>query len=291
MSRTVPHHSAVRSSSTLGGSSLRSYLVRVFGGVGLFFGALLGFLVLGVVGLVAVGLVGFGAGALVGSVLATSFSRRALHVVRSAIVAKEVDPADEPRFFNLLESLSAVAGVPMPRVSVVDVGSLNVMTLVDPAGVADSEIVVTSDLTRQLSRIALEGIVATSMARIKSGRLESQVEAAALSIVRPWFVPKGVRDRMVGAANEAVDMFDIDVQACGYTRFPPGLAEAYEAMSAATTVTSAAPSSCDPLWIASPRPAEGERIDATEAAAGSTVDRRSDEVVTLVERIALLREI
>ena len=290
MSSTISIRSNARSGSNTA-SALRPYLTKVFGAAGLILGALVGLVVLRVVGLVVLGVVGAVAGAFAGSTLATSFSRRALQVVRSSVVAREVGPSDEPRLFNLLESLAAVAGVPMPRVSVVDAASMNVMTLVDPSGGAEAEIVVTTDLTRRLSRIALEGVVATSMARIKSGRLESQVEAAALSIERPWFVPAALRERMVAAANGAVDVFDIDVRACGYTRFPPGLAEAYESMNAATTVTSVAPEACDSLWIASPRAVSGGRIDASGGVAGSTVEQRADEVVTLVERIALLREI
>lgn len=290
MSSTI----SIRSNARSGGSDasgLRSYLMKSFGVAGLIVGALIGFVAIRVVGLVVLGLLGAVAGAFAGSVLATSFTRRALQIVRSSVDATEVGPSDEPRLFNLLESLTAVAGVPMPRVSVVDAASMNVMTLVDPAGGAEAEIVVTADLTRRLSRIALEGVVATSMARIKSGRLEGEVEAAALSIEQPWFVPKALRERMVAAANGGIDVFDIDVRACGYTRFPPGLAEAYEAMAAATTVTSVAPDACDFLWIASPRVEAEGGIDARDRVPGSTVDQRGDEVVTLVERIALLREI
>lgn len=295
MSSTISLRSNARSGSNHA-SGLRSYLTKSFGAAGLIVGALVGFVALQVVGLVLLGLLGAVAGAFAGSALATSFSRRALQIVRSSVEATEVGPSDEPRLFNLLESLAAVAGVPMPRVSVVAAASMNVMTLVDPAGGAEAEIVVTADLTQRLSRIALEGVVATSMARIKSGQLEGQVEAAALSIERPWFVPKTLRERMVAAASGGVDVFDIDVRACAYTRFPPGLAEAYETMNVATTVTSAAPAACDSLWIASPRAASpgasaGGRIDASERVAGSTVEQRGDEVVTLVERIALLREI
>lgn len=299
MSSTLPTRSTARSSSSSSssGSVLRPFLTKAFGAAGLVVGALLGVVVLKVVGLVVLGVVGAVAGALLGSVTAASFSRRALQVVRSSVSAVDAEPADEPRLFNLLESLSVVAGVPIPHVSVVDSSAgdarnaMNIMTLADPSGGTDAEIVVTADLTRGLSRIALEGIVATSMARIKSGHLERQVEAAALQIERPWFVPTALRNRIARDANAAVVVFDIDVQACGYTRFPPGLAEAYETMVAATTVTSAAPEACDSLWLAPPRPSHGAAIDAAEAASGSTVGSRDGESVTLVERIALLREI
>lgn len=300
MSTNLPARSTPRLSSPMRSSSLvrsssvlRPYLTKTFGAVGLVVGAVLGLVVLQIVGLVVFGIVGAAAGVLLGAVTAASFSRRAVDVVRSSVSAVEAGPADEPRLFNLLESLSVVAGVGMPRVSVAEsaTGSINVMTLVDPAGGAEAEIVVTADLTRNLSRIALEGVVATSMARIKSGRLEGQVEAAALSIEAPWFVPRSLRERIASEANSAVDVFDIDVRACAYTRFPPGLAEAYEAMAAATTVTSAAPEACDALWIAPPRPAQAAQIDANDATSGSTVGIRDAESVTLAERIALLREI
>jgi hypothetical protein len=302
MSTTLPARSTARSSSFLGtsifgaSSALRVHLMKAFGAIGCVVGAVLGLVILKVVGLIVVGLVGAVAGVFVGSATAASFSRRALDIVRSSVTAFEAEPAEEPRLFNLVESLSVVAGVSMPRVSVTapeasPSGAMNVMVLVDPAGASDAEIVVTADLARGMSRIALEGVVATSMARIKSGHLEAQVEAAALTIEGPWFVTKRVRERIFHEANAAVDMFDIDVRACGYTRFPPGLAEAYEAMDAATTVTSAAPESCDSLWLASPQPTNGSRNDATAATSGSTVGQRDGERVTLAERIALLREI
>jgi hypothetical protein len=271
-------------------------MMKTFGAAGFVVGAILGFVLAKIVGLFAMGLVGAASGVFVGSAVAGSFSRRALHVVRSSVTAVEAEPADEPRLFNLIESLSVVAGVSMPRVSVVETDSsisesMNVMTLVDPVGGADAEIIVTANLARGLSRIALEGIVATSMARIKSGHLEGQVEAAALLLENPWFVSKRVRERIADEANGAVDLFDIDVRACAYTRFPPGLAEAYEEMNAATTVTSVAPGPCDPLWLAVPRASEARRIDATDTTSGSTVNQRVGESVTLVARIALLREI
>jgi hypothetical protein len=284
--------SLARSASMGAGSApVRSFLVKVGICLGATLGAIVGFLVLQVIGLVVFVVVGAVAGFGLGSWLAGALLSRALVTVGNAVDARPVTASEHPRVFNLLEGLCAGSGVSMPKVSLTSDNTMNVMTLVDPAGKEQAEIIITSGIARDLSRIALEGIVATSLARIKSGRLESQVAAAAVLLEAPWFVPRAVRERLAREANTVSDSFDIDMRASSITRFPPGLAEAYESMLVATTVTSCAPNACDALWLADPRRSGGSGNDLTGVVEGSTVLSQADERPSLVERVALLREI
>lgn len=257
-------------------------------------GAVVGFVSASVVGLV-IGAIVLGAG---GAVVAVSLVRRfvdsALSSVVAGIGARELDADGAPRLFNLLQGLCATAGVSVPRVSVTDDASINVFVAADPSGEARAEVVVTRGFVDALERIEMEGAVAVCLARLRSGLAEAQTLAVALVAGEPWFIPGPARRRVIAAALSGQAIFDADVKGVAITRYPPGLAAAFQRMIDTSTRVSGAVVDGNFLWLADPAGESGN--DAGAAPAGSRVEAsgvrpNGDERPPLAERLALLREI
>lgn len=275
-------------------ADLRRAAVMLWAAVGVLVGAVVGFVLLSIVGLL-LGAVLLGAGgALLAVTLVGRFIDSALASVVAGVVARELDGDAAPRLFNLLQGLCATAGVSAPRVSVTNDDSINVFVAADPAGESRAEVVVTRGFVDGLERIEMEGAVAVCLARLRSGLAEAQTLAAALASESPWFVPAPTRRRVISSALSGQAIFDADVKGVAITRYPPGLAAAFQRMIDTSTHVSGAIAESNFLWLAEPRgeslndewsSSNGSRVN--ESVAGSTGEERP----TLGERLALLREI
>ena len=78
--------------------------------------------------------------------------------------AKDIDKADAPQLFNVVEEMSIAAGVPMPRVMVLETDALNAFAT--GPSVQRGTIVVTRGLLKTLNRDELQGVVAHEMSHI-----------------------------------------------------------------------------------------------------------------------------
>ena len=78
--------------------------------------------------------------------------------------AKEIDKADAPQLYNVVEEMAIAAGVPMPRVMVLETDALNAFATGNKVG--HGTIVVTRGLLDTLSRDELQGVVAHEMAHL-----------------------------------------------------------------------------------------------------------------------------
>ena len=181
------------------------------------------------------------------------------------------------RLHNLVDGLCAVAGLPKPRLMVLDDASAN--CLVVGTRPEDTSLVVTSGLLPALSRIEMEGVVAHQLSHIRRG--DALVGAAAAVTVAPLsgLLPSlGARTTawLLGGREPPTD-----VAAVGLTKFPPGLAGALDKMSSLRT----APSSprLDLLWDVAPASA------APKARTGGTGRPRPGDSVE--DRISALREL
>ncbi|MHB1911639.1 MAG: M48 family metalloprotease [Acidimicrobiales bacterium] len=152
---------------------------------------------------------------------------------------------------NLVEGLCAVAGLPKPRLLVLDDPSANCL-VVGSRG-EDTRLVVTSGLLPALSRIEMEGVVAHQLSHIRRGDAvvgaAAAVSVAPLSVLLPSLGARATTWLLGG--REA----PTDVAAVGLTRFPPGLASALEQMSSLRTAASSP--RLDLLWDIAPEPAAG----------------------------------
>lgn len=287
MSTSSSPSSAVNSTA-----ALRRTVALVWGAAGLVVGAVVGFLVLSVVGLL-VGAVVVGAGfGVAGVALTARFIDSAAEIVVAHVPSHGLDSTGAPRLFNLLNGLCATAGVTVPRVSVTDDDAINALVVADPSRGGPAELIVTRGFADRLERIEMEGVVAVCLARLRSGLVETQTLAVALSIASPWFIPGAARRRLVAESYAGQAVFDADVKGAGITRYPPGLAAAFQRMLAGSTRVASADPRSAVLWLASPSgESDVSSNDTLVASVGSRVEGSSEERPPLSERLALLREI
>lgn len=87
-------------------------------------------------------------------------------IALSASGAKEIQKSDNPMLWNLVENLAITAGIPMPRVAIMNDPALNAFATGrdwDHAVVA-----VTTGLLERLTKVELEGVIAHEMSHIKN---------------------------------------------------------------------------------------------------------------------------
>ena len=78
--------------------------------------------------------------------------------------AREIDKADAPQLYNVVEEMAIAAGVPMPRVMMLETDALNAFATGNKVG--HGTIVVTRGLLDTLSRDELQGVVAHEMSHL-----------------------------------------------------------------------------------------------------------------------------
>jgi len=78
--------------------------------------------------------------------------------------AKPIAKADAPQLFNVVEEISIAAGVPMPKVMVMEVDALNAFAT--GTSTSNAAIVVTRGLLKTLNREELQGVVGHEMGHI-----------------------------------------------------------------------------------------------------------------------------
>jgi heat shock protein HtpX len=78
--------------------------------------------------------------------------------------AREIDKADAPQLYNVVEEMAIAAGVPMPRVMILETDALNAFATGTRVG--HGTIVVTRGLLDTLNRDELQGVVAHEMAHL-----------------------------------------------------------------------------------------------------------------------------
>jgi heat shock protein HtpX len=168
------------------------------------------------------------------------------------------DPKRHARLVNLVDGLCVSAGVRTPELRVVDTPGCNLAVVGrDPAHAA---LVVTSGLLADLTRMELEGALATGVVELRRGDVAPATVAAAIG---PFAVRMAVdprRDRVVDAAAAAL------------TRYPPGLVAAYLKLQEHGTAVPGTPRRSSHLWLVDPEPVGSppasyrvplqERIDA-----------------------------
>lgn len=78
--------------------------------------------------------------------------------------AKQIDKADAPQLYNVVEEMAIAAGVPMPKVMVLETDALNAFATGSKPG--NGTIAVTRGLLNALSRDELQGVVAHEMSHL-----------------------------------------------------------------------------------------------------------------------------
>ena len=178
--------------------------------------------------------------------------------------ARPADPRGEARLHNLVEGLSAGAGVTAPRLLVIESDGLNAMVAgSDPRR---ATMAVTSGLLTGLDRIELEAVVASQLWLVRHGETQ----------------PATVLVATFGLGRQAALLSDADTQvdqgAVSLTRYPPALASALEKVEAKGSAVPGQPRWMSHFWL----------VDPLGAAAS---DGGADGRLPLAERVEALREL
>lgn len=235
--------------------------------------------------------------------------------------ARPADPHEHARLHNLVEGLCIAAGLPKPRIYVIEDDAPNAFaTGRNPRHAA---VAVTTGLMEKLNRIELEGVLAHELSHIKN--YDILVSTLAVTLVGVvvlmsdfalrflwWGGPRHRNDRGGhrggGAAIFALLGFALlilaplaarlmqfavsrrreslaDVSGVAMTRYPPGLIAALEKLKEDTTVVHSSSRATAHLWIESPLAANAQEGKL------SRLNRLFNTHPPLDERIEALKEL
>lgn len=201
--------------------------------------------------------------------------------LRSAMVpagCRACGPADEPRLTNVIDGICLLVGVERPTLVVHPAAEANAAAFGRRPD--RTTVVVTQGLLAGLGPIELEAVVARLLTQVRDGRA-AYLTTAVTTVGLPALLWRSlwplVHVRLEREASTGSD-FDDDAEAVKLTRYPPGLADALEAMSG-VGVSASTPQATWPLWLADPRAADARQPNELP-------DYRAD----LETRVAVLRE-
>ncbi len=270
-------------------------------------------------------LLGYGAAGLVVAVviaIAMAFGSY-FYSDRIALAASRARPADGPeyqRYHNLVEGLCIAAGLPKPRLYVVDDPAPNAFaTGRNPKHAA---LAVTTGLLTMMNRVELEGVIAHELSHVRNyDILVTTVAVTAVGTIA-LLSDLGLRFMFWGGRSDRRDNVDAgsvgviiavaalallvlapfvamlmqfamsrrrellaDASGVQLTRYPPGLISALEKLKGDQAVVHHATRATAQLWIESPL----DRDQAGEGKKGSWLNRAFDTHPPLDERIAVLK--
>jgi heat shock protein HtpX len=221
-------------------------------------------------------------------------------LARRLVVARPADPVRHARLFNLIEALGVSAGVPPPRLYVVEDGGLNALSM--GRSPRHASLVVTQGLLDRLSRIELEAVLAHEISHVKSddilistvavalfGILCAPARAAASGgagavagyLLLPASAAAGVGLQLVVGRQreEAADLTGVAL-----TRYPPAMVAALEKMEEIGTLVGSGRPATAHLWLGTPvAPPSPRRL--------AWLSRLFETHPPLGERIEALREL
>ncbi len=228
--------------------------------------------------------VGLALAALQGGVALAAGDRIVLGISR----AREIRHGEDPRLFNVVEEMAIAAGLPRPRVYLIEDSAPNAFaTGLRPQR---ASLAITTGLRDKLTRDELQGVMAHEMAHVRN----RDVRFATLMVVmvgtiallcdlfrrRAWWISRGSRDAKGKQAGAAAAVFLLlavilsilppffakliqlassrerellaDASAAALTRNPLGLASALEKIAADSEVLEAANRATMHLYIVNP---------------------------------------
>ncbi|VVB73610.1 Protease HtpX [uncultured archaeon] len=105
--------------------------------------------------------------------------------------ARELRKKDDPYLFNIVGALAIGAGIPMPRIYIIESDALNAFaTGPDPKR---SLVVITTGLRGRLNRLELEGVMAHEMSHIKNYDIRSMLVATMFALAIALVADIGIR--------------------------------------------------------------------------------------------------
>lgn len=209
--------------------------------------------------------------------------------------ARPVDPEELPYLYNTVEGLSMAAGVPVPKMYVIDDAAPNAFaTGRDPK---HSAIAVTTGLLDKMNRQELEGVIGHEMSHVRNYDIRFMtivaVLAGTVTLMSQWLLRSfwfgGGRRRNNEAGGELGIIFLVlaivlavlspiiaqliklalsrrreflaDANGAMLTRYPPGLASALRKLAADREPLHSANQATAHMWIANPLMEHGGRMN------------------------------
>lgn len=214
--------------------------------------------------------------------------------------ARQIEHKDNPRLFNVVEEMSIAAGIPMPKVYIIDDTAMNAFaTGRDPQHAA---VAITKGLLMKLNRDELQGVMAHEISHIKNRDMLYMTLAAilvgAVALLADmflrglWYSGAGVRrrrsEREGGGGAQAILLiigiiaaglapivarllylacsrrreYLADASAAMLTRYPEGLASALEKISSDREILETANRATAHMYIVHPVKSFEERASA-----------------------------
>ncbi len=202
-------------------------------------------------------------------------------MVLSMSGAKQVTAEEQPFLYNIVEGMAIAAGIPMPKIYVIESDAPNAFaTGKDPK---NASIAVTTGLLKIMKREELEGVVAHEISHIGNfdirfmlyavvivgaiallgdlvgrtiffggSRRDSKGGGAMVLIALAFMIIAPIFAELVRLAISRQREFLADATAAKITRYPEGLASALEKLSANSVPLSSATSTTAPLYIVNP---------------------------------------
>jgi heat shock protein HtpX len=195
--------------------------------------------------------------------------------------AREVKKGDYPYLFNSVEGISIAAGIPKPRVYVIDDPAPNAFaTGRDPE---HASVAVSTGLLERMNRLELEGVLAHELSHIKNYDIRYMMLVMVMigligilsnMLVRMFFYGRGSRQnrrsgyliligiifaiiapiiaQVVRLAISRKREYMADASAALLTRYPQGLADALKKIARSDIPMTSANQDSAPLYIANP---------------------------------------
>ncbi len=247
---------------------------------------------------------------------------------RIALAASRAKPADGPeyaRYHNLVEGLCIAAGLPKPRLYVVDDPAPNAFAA--GRNPKHAAVAVTTGLLEKMNRVELEGVLAHELSHVRNyDILVTTIAVTAVGAIAlmadlglrfMWFGGReGRRDNNDNGIGVVLAILSLallilapfvaqlmqfamsrrrellaDASGVQLTRYPPGLISALKKLQDDQAVVHHATRATAQMWIESPleRDRQAERAEATGGPKkGTWLNRAFDTHPPLDERIAAL---
>lgn len=168
----------------------------------------------------------------------------------AALGATPTSAADEPRLFNVAESVAMAAGVPMPELSIIESPAANSVTW--GAGSGPAHLALTRGLLDAADRVELEAVLGHHTALVRTGVVDAVTLGSSL------FSPLArgpLQEPLASLVTTGLDPRSIvlaDLDGVRATRYPPGLVAALSRLQALDTTVAAVPAGLSGLCFAAP---------------------------------------
>ncbi len=165
----------------------------------------------------------------------------------AGMAPRPANPDDNPHLGSVLDGLVIAHGFDKPEVLMLNSSATNAAVVGRES--RDSKLILTTGLVDALSRLEIEGVVAHLLTAAASADIGGATLASAVLSILPG---NATRRRAVEWMFPEHFRIDTDLEAVGYTRYPPGFVASLEKLAAGDTTVPMARTANAHLWLADP---------------------------------------